>query len=136
MNGLPNLLDIPLLYIISWWKKRRMKMGRNRGRRMMMKEGEKDEENSIERLLLLMICDSCVHRKQAGITLPLPATASFPALSLEPRNMLSLALSYILAPGTMNCVTRTLPSEGALSWTPGDEPTGLPRDTQGVPGHP
>lgn len=64
-------------------------MGRNRGRRKMKKEGEKDEENSIERLLLLMVFDSCVHRKQAWITLTLLATASFPALSLEPRNMLS-----------------------------------------------
>lgn len=87
-------------------------MGRNRGRRKMMKEREKDEENSTELLLLLMVFDSCMHRKQAWITLPQRATASFPAHSLEPRNMLSLTLSYILAPGTMNCVTRTLPREG------------------------
>lgn len=94
----------------------------------MMKEGEKDEENSIELMLLLMVFDSCVHRKRMDHTTQ-PARASFPALSLEPRNMFSLTLRYILAPGTMNCTTRTLPREGALSWTPGDKPIGLHRDT-------
>lgn len=58
-------------------------MGRNR-RRKMMKEGKKDEENNIESLLLLMVFDSCMHGKQAWITLPWPATASFPDHSLEP----------------------------------------------------